>query len=305
MKEEKRHILKYLNNNLKGDFSTDELLSKHTWYKIGGPADFIVYPKDIEALISLVSFCRVVDVPINFIGEGANLLVCDAGFRGVIIKLSRHFNSIEMKNNTVNVDAGVLLPDLVLYCEKNSLGGVEYLSGIPGTLGGALIMNAGTSKGDISNSVQEVSTLDNQLNLEIINKNEIDFQYRFVPQFHERILLGCKLQLRYAEKSYLKEIRIDQIQERANKQPIDYPSCGSVFKRPAKYYVGKLVEDAGLKGFRHGGAMISNKHAGFIINSDNAKAKDVMYIIRKVQEEVYKSFNVELEPEVKFLGFDP
>jgi len=301
--KKERETLDYLKTRLSGQYLVDEPLALHTWYKLGGPADFFVYPRNLEDLRSLLHFCRTVDMCTYFIGEGANILSSDAGFRGVIIKLSRHFNSLQLEDDMLKADAGTHLEDLILFCEKNNLGGLECLSGIPGTVGGALIMNAGTGKGEIGDRVQGVYVLDEALEPSEMSSKEISFEYRSVPQLNAKVILGCKLKLHSEKESVLKAFRLHQLEERAAKQPLEYPSCGSVFKRPARHYVGKMVEEAGLKGFRYGDAMISDKHGGFIVNTGHAKASDIVYLIRKVQEKILDKFGVELEPEVKFLGF--
>lgn len=301
--KKERETLDYLKTRLSGQYLIDEPLALHTWYKIGGPADFFVYPRNLEDLRSLLHFCRAVDMCTYFIGEGANILSSDAGFRGVIIKLSSHFNSLQLEDDMLKVDAGTHLEDLILFCEKKNLGGLEYLSGIPGTVGGALIMNAGTGKGEIGDRVQGVYVLDEALEPSEMSSKEISFEYRSVPQLNAKVILGCKLKLHSEKESVLKAFRLHQLEERAAKQPLEYPSCGSVFKRPARHYVGEMVEEAGLKGFRYGDAVISDKHGGFIVNTGHAKASDIVYLIRKVQEKILDKFGVELEPEVKFLGF--
>jgi UDP-N-acetylmuramate dehydrogenase len=303
MKSQKQDLLTYLNKNFAGNYLLDELLSQHTWYRIGGPADVFVYPQHIEDLIDLLSHCRTLDIETCIIGEGANILVHDAGYRGVIIHLAKYINKIAVEGEIITADAGAFLRDLVLLCEKHSLGGMECLSGIPGTVGGALIMNAGTHRGEIGERVSEVSLLNEDCEPIVMDRSHISFKYRNVPELQGHVLLGCKMVLSHEEETILKERRIAQLKERAAKQPVEYPSCGSVFKRPPGYYVGKMVEDLGLKGFRYGDAMISEKHGGFIINLGNAEASHVLYLIEKIKDEVYKSFNVQLEPEVRFVGF--
>jgi UDP-N-acetylmuramate dehydrogenase len=299
----KKELWNYLNKHFTGEYLIDELLSLHTWYRIGGPADFFVYPRNAEDLIGLLHQCRALDINIYFIGEGANLLVSDDGYRGIMINLTRHFKDLSQNDNTVTVSSGALLRELVLFAERNGFGGLEYLSGIPGTVGGALTMNAGTHLGEIGDSVGEVYLLNTSFEPVVMTGAQIDFRYRTVLQLQEKILLGCKLALYHEEESILRERRIEQQQRRATAQPLEYPSCGSVFKRPPGHYVGKMVEDLGLKGLHYGDAMISKKHGGFIVNLGNAKASHVMYLIEKVKDEVDKHFHVQLEPEVRFVGF--
>lgn len=299
----KKALVKYFDRHFTGEYVIDEPLSLHTWYRIGGPADFLVYPRDPKDLIALLRQCQTLEVERYFIGEGANVLVSDAGYRGVIINLTRYFTGITRTETIITVSAGVLLQDLVLFSETHSLGGVAYLSGIPGTIGGALMMNAGTNQGEIGDTVSEVYLLNDAFEPVVVPREHITFNYRSVPQLQEKPLLGCQLQLYHAEEALLREIRLTQLTQRAAKQPLDYPSCGSVFKRPTGYYVGKMVEELGLKGLRYGDAMISKKHGGFIVNLGNATADHVRYLIEKIQAEVYQHFGIQLEPEVKLVGF--
>lgn len=301
----KQELQRYLDRCMAGDYVMDEPLSLHTWYRIGGPADFFVYPPHFEALVNLLRYCKKYDIPTSMLGEGANVLASDDGYRGVIINLTKHFGTITRDGTyEVKAEAGVILHDLVLFCEKQQLGGLECLAGIPGTVGGALIMNAGAHRGEIGDRVKEVYLLDQHLEQITVEKSHIHFNYRNVPELHDRILLGCTMTLAHEPTSILKTRRIELLKERAAKQPLEYPSCGSVFKRPPGYYVGKMVEESGLKGLRHGDAMISEKHGGFIVNLGKAKASHVLYLIEKIKEEVYTRYQVQLEPEVRFIGME-
>lgn len=303
MKNYKQETEYFLKHKFEGDFLINEPLTNHTWYKIGGPVDFLVYPKNLIDLKNILSFCLTGQIPVYFLGLGANILVNDPGLRGVIIKLSGYFNFIEKSGDLLKVGAGTRLQDLIIFCEKNELGGLEYLSGIPGTVGGALIMNAGIDKGVISDVVEEVLCLDIDFNELNLKKSEISFGYRSAPELQDKIIFSCFLKFTHQDEEKLRKIRLEQLEKRRKTQPVEYPSCGSVFKRPPGYFAGKLIEDAGLKGFRKGDAMISDKHAGFIVNLGQAKAKDVKYLIDKIQDVVLEKFNVLLEPEVRFLGF--
>ncbi len=298
-----QEFLKYLDSRFAGDYLLNEPLSNHTWYKIGGPADVFVYPHHPEDLIGLLQQCRFLDLETYFIGGGANLLVHDDGFRGVMINLGRYFTTIVRHETMLSVGAGVPLQRLVWFCEAEGLGGLEPLSGIPGTVGGALIMNAGTHAGEIGQSVAEVSLLNDTLTPMSMSQDQIAFGYRSAPELQNKPLLGCTLNLYIEETATLRAFRLDQLARRQAKQPIECPSCGSVFKRPPGYYVGRMVQELGLKGLRHGDAMISEKHAGFIVNLGNATAEDVRYLIEKIQEEVRTHFDVTLETEVRCVGF--
>ncbi|MFC1887389.1 UDP-N-acetylmuramate dehydrogenase [Candidatus Cloacimonadota bacterium] len=299
----KRELNKFLNKQLGYDFLINADLKEHCWYRIGGPADYVVYPKDDLQLSEILQACLDSNEPYFILGSGANLLISDNGFRGVIIKLTRYFNKIELEGNTVTVGAGVNLDRLVLFCEENGLAGVAELAGIPGTLGGALTMNAGTDKGVISDVVVDVNLLDPKLNCMTYKNEQIGFGYRTATLLQDKVICGCRLKLIAGDRQELQEIRLSQLKIRKEKQPLQYPSCGSVFKRPPGNYAGKLIEEAGLKGFRYGNAQISEKHAGFIVNLGNAKASDVKFLIDKIEEEVFEQFSIRLEPEVRLLGF--
>ena len=304
MKKKYPEISAFFRNRFRGFFREKEELAAHTWYKIGGPADFFALPMTRDALVDLVQRCRELEFPVYFLGDGSNILVSDDGYRGVVISLKGFFNRISISGNVLEIDAGVMLQDLVLFCEQRNLGGLEYLSGIPGTVGGALIMNAGTSNGEIGDRIENVYFIDSDLEASALGKNEISFGYRKAPELQNHVIIGCRLYLEFQEERLLRQRRITQIEKRAAKQPLEYPSCGSVFKRPPENYVGSMVEELGLKGIRHGDAMISEKHGGFIINLGKAKATDVLYLIRMIQEKISKHYSVELEPEVRFVGFE-
>lgn len=299
----KKELEQYLNTRLMGEYLQDEPLFKHTWYRIGGPVDFLIYPGNVEDLRNLLHHCRMLDVPTYMLGEGANLLISDAGYRGVMISLKRYFTTMTVEHDRVHVLAGTLLQYVIEYCENRSLGGLQGLSGIPGTVGGALTMNAGANHGEIGDHVKEVFILNDELEVESLIRNQIRFGYRSAPELQERIIISCTFVLYHEDTSLLRQFRLNQIAEREIKQPLDCPSCGSVFKRPPGFYVGKMVEELGLKGFRYGDAMISEKHGGFIVNCGHAKASHVRYLIQKIQAEVEKHYHVTLEPEVRFVGF--
>ncbi len=292
----------YLSNNFKGTYRFNEPLFRHTTYHIGGPADYFVRPYDVNSLKEVLDFCRRNEINEYVLGNGSNILASDSGFRGIVIKLD-YLNSIESKELYVKCGSGVKLSHLILYNENSGLAGLHSLSGIPGTVGGVLAMNAGTSYGEIGDYVQEVCVLDEFLNYRSIKKEEISFNYRSVPALDDKIILGCSFSLYNKDKIKLKECRLRKLEKRAEKQPLEYCSCGSVFKRPPVGYVGEMIEKVGLKGFRKGDAMISEKHAGFIVNLGHAKAEDIMYIIKKVQEVINRKYSVKLELEVKLLGF--
>ncbi len=293
----------FFDTQFAGTYLRDEPLARHTWYRIGGPADILAYPASVEDLYHVLQHCRALDVPICMLGEGANLLVSDSGYRGVMISLARHLTDMRVNDTQVTVQAGTLLKDVIEFCEHHSLGGLQGLSGIPGTMGGVLTMNAGANRGEIGDCVTTVSVLNSTLDAVELKREQIAFGYRSAPELQHAYILGCTLQLTCDDEERLRQFRLRQIAEREAKQPLDCPSCGSVFKRPAGFYVGKMVEELGLKGFRYGDAMIAEKHGGFIVNCGNATAAQVLYLIRKVQDAVATRYHVELEPEVRLIGF--
>ena len=298
------HVRTWVEEQCPGRFLLNVPLAPHTWYRIGGPAALLVYPQDQTELVDLLHECRRTDAPIFLIGDGANLLVADEGFDGVVICLSRHLRSITSLGTTVTVQAGALLRDAVYFCEQRGLSGIECLAGIPGTIGGALTMNAGIDSGDIGAAVESVSLLDESLQPRTLSRAEIDFGYRSAPQLQDRVVLECTLRCGAGNEPEMRAARLDLLRRRAAKQPLEYGSCGSVFKRPAGKFVGRMVEESGLKGTRRGDAMISDKHAGFIVNLGCATAQDVLYLIRLVRDEIRKRYGIVLEPEVRFLGID-
>jgi UDP-N-acetylmuramate dehydrogenase len=301
--KQQQKLKQFFDTQFAGAYLQNELLMWHTWYRIGGPAEFLIYPHDIEDLRNVLQLCQTLNISTYILGEGANLLVSDAGYQGVMICLKQYFKAIQRQDECVHVMAGALLKDAIEYCEAHSLGGLQGLSGIPGTIGGVLTMNAGTNRGEIADCVKTVSVLNHAFEYYELTCEQIVFGYRSAPELQNTYILGCTLQLYPEDKESLRQLRLQQIAERERKQPLDCPSCGSIFKRPKGFYVGKMVEELGLKGFRYGEAMISEKHGGFIINCGKAKAAHVMYLIKKIQEDVEKHYHIVLEPEVRFIGF--
>lgn len=297
-------IKTYFKNEFIGEFSFDEPLNNHTWYKIGGAAAVLCSPESEDSLISLLKKCREYEVGFFILGDGANVLVSDSGYDGVVITLKNSMDKCFVHDLTLFAEAGAYLNDVILLAQDNGLAGLESLSGIPGTLGGALYMNAGIDSGNIGDVVDKVMILNENFEMVTLEAKDIDFGYRNVPQLNDKIILATMLKMKPSSSEELSKFRGELLQKRAEKQPLGCPSCGSVFKRPNGFFVGKMVQDLGLKGFRVGDAEISEKHAGFIINKGNATAADVMAVINKIKKEVLKNYKVELETEVKFLGFD-
>lgn len=282
----------------------NEPMSAHTWYRIGGPCDFYCYPENLPELRALVQWCQEQRYPYLVIGKGTNVLISDEGLRMLVIDLSKGFSAIRFDDNRCYVEAGVQVPKLVLECEKQGLGGLENFAGIPGSVGGALKMNAGCLGRSFYDFVEHITICDHG-NIREMKNNQIEFHYRHVPLFDdpEIIALSAVLRLQSAEQSVLEKIRKESLEKRKNTQPIHHPSCGSVFKNPPGDFAGRLIEACGLKGYRHGGAAISELHANFIINEGNASAHDVLHIIRVIQKTIKEKFNIHLSPEVRLYGF--
>lgn len=284
----------------------NEKMSKYTTMKVGGPCDCIVFPDEISKIKEIIEFCKNENITFFVIGNGSNLLVKDEGIHGVVIKLGHRFSKIEIDGEYILAYAGATMPALSQLAKKNSLKGLEFACGIPGTIGGGVKMNAGAYGSQISDILYEVTYMDEKEEIKTIKNKECSFGYRksiftINPNY---VILSAKFKL---EKGNIDEIE-NKMREnslaRKTKQPLEYPNFGSVFKRPEGYFVGKLVDDAGLRGYKIGGAQVSTKHTGFIVNVDNATCKDVLDLIGYVQTTVYNKFNVKLTPEVIIIGGD-
>lgn len=281
----------------------NESMKNHTSFKIGGDADFMVFPKSVEEIKNIISLCKNENVKYMVMGNGSNMLVSDKGIEGVIIKISDSMSYVEIRDEEIYAEAGVLLSTLSHKALDASLSGLEFASGIPGTLGGAVVMNAGAYGGEMKDVITHVGYMDKDGNIQEIKNEDAEFSYRkSIFSENEYIVIYVKMKLFTGERDEIKEKMADFNQRRRDKQPLNLPSAGSTFKRPEGYFAGKLIEDAGLKGYGIGGAKVSEKHSGFIVNYNNATAEDVNNLIADVQEKVKKRFGVELEPEVKFYG---
>lgn len=288
----------------KGEIWIDEPMREHTYFKIGGNADVLVTPKSVENLIKVLKFLSNKEVPVFFIGNGSNLLVKDGGIRGIVIK-SEKMNKIQIKGNSIIAECGAMLSDISDAAYDASLTGFEFACGIPGTLGGAVFMNAGAYDGEMSFVLESVRVLTPDLKVRTLHRDELDLGYRSsAVKKHNFIVLDALINLLPGDKKVIKEKIDDLTKRREDKQPLEFPSAGSTFKRPTGYYAGKLIQDAGLKGFKIGGAQVSEKHSGFVINRDSAKAKDVLALIEHIQKTVYVKYEVELNTEVLIVGED-
>ncbi len=285
-----------------------ELLSLHTTFRIGGPADYYLWPEDENQLLGVLNYCRQRNIPYFFIGNGSNLLVSDSGYRGAVISLQKHFKDImaeETEDGAVlTAGGGVLLSVLAAKAAEYSLTGLEFASGIPGTLGGAVMMNAGAYGGEICQVLTGARVLCADRSIRQYSNEELLFGYRHSRLMEEHgIVISAEFFLKKGDAGEISERMADLNRRRREKQPLEYPSAGSTFKRPKGYFAGKLIEDAGLKGYRVGGMEVSEKHSGFVINKDHGTAAEALQLIQDIQRIVGERFHVLLEPEVRLLGF--
>ncbi|MCI6120726.1 UDP-N-acetylmuramate dehydrogenase [Bariatricus sp. SGI.161] len=282
---------------------TEEPMKNHTTFRVGGPAEFFVMPRTAEEVKKVIDLCRRESFPYYIIGNGSNLLVSDQGYRGVVLQIYKEMSCIEIEENVIVAQAGALLSAIANKALENGLTGFEFAAGIPGTLGGACVMNAGAYGGEMKDVLEEVTVLTEEGEVLIIPKENLELGYRTsIIARKGYIVLEARIQLREGEKEAIKSLMEELKDKRVSKQPLEYPSAGSTFKRPEGYFAGKLIQDAGLRGFSVGGAQVSEKHCGFVINRENATAADVAELMRQVSARVEEEFGVKLEPEVKRLG---
>ena len=293
-----------LNNVIgKDSILIDEPMSRHTTFRVGGPADFFVTPKAKEEVRDVIRICKEAGMPYYIIGNGSNLLVSDAGYRGVIVQIYKEMNEVKVEGDLVKAQAGALLSGIAAKALGAELSGFEFASGIPGTIGGACVMNAGAYGGEMKDVLESVTVLTGEGKIIELGRNELELGYRTsVIAKKGYIVLGAALKLERGDGEKIKTYMDELKEKRVTKQPLEYPSAGSTFKRPEGYFAGKLIEDAGLRGFQVGGAQVSEKHCGFVINRDHATAADIMELMRQVQIRVKENSGVDLEPEVKRLG---
>lgn len=281
----------------------NEKMEKHTTFRIGGPADYFVMPSDVTDVKAVIELCEQEKVPYYVVGNGSNLLVGDKGFRGVIIQIAGNMNQMQADGEVITAQAGCSLAQIAGKALDEELAGFEFAAGIPGTLGGAVRMNAGAYGGEIKDVLESAVVLTREGKVMELSVNEMEFGYR--TSIIERTgwtILGGKIRLHKGKREEIKAVMDDLREKRVSKQPLEYPSAGSTFKRPKGYFAGKLIQDAGLRGFRVGGACVSEKHSGFVINIDHATADDVVSLMEQVDEKVRAQFGVGLEPEVRRIG---
>lgn len=281
---------------------TDEPMSAHCTFRCGGSAEIYVVPGSVEQLVDVINLCRQADYPYMVIGNGSNILVRDEGYKGVIIEVNSRISQIDVVGEDIIADAGAKLSTVAIAAMENDLAGFEFAHGIPGNIGGAVMMNAGAYGGEMKDVIKWVKVLDKDGIERTIEASEMEMGYRTSIISKERMtVLQVCIGLMLGSAEEIGMIMQMFMQRRRAKQPLDYPSAGSTFKRPEGYFAGKLIEDSGLKGYTVGGAMVSEKHCGFVINYDNATASDVIQLMKDVQAKVKEQFDVELEPEVRII----
>ena len=284
------------------DIKIDEKLSEYVNFKVGGPADILLIPNSKEQVIKSIKICKENNIPFYLIGNGSNILVRDGGFRGVVLSL-KNVKNIYVDGEKNEAECGVMLKEVSDKAIENSLTGFEFACGIPGTIGGAVFMNAGAYDGEISKVIESAEVIDENCNIIRLSREELDFGYRSSLVMKKGYtVLSAVFKLEKGQVKTIKELIEDLTNKRESKQPLEYPSAGSTFKRPTGYFAGKLIQDAGLKGYSIGGAAVSEKHSGFVINKGNATAKDITDLIKHIQDEVKKQFGVDLHPEVRIIG---
>lgn len=296
-------------NRLRMFLEEDEILLRepmknHTYFEIGGDADLLAMPDSVEKLVRIYRFAKEEGLPIFLIGNGSNLLVKDGGIRGLVLKTER-VNTIRVEGQRIVAACGALLSDISDVAYTHSLSGFEFACGIPGTLGGAVFMNAGAYDGEMSFVLESVTVLTPAMEVKTLPKEELELGYRTsAVKKNDYIVLEATMALKPGDSEEIRLKIEDLTKRREDRQPLEYPSAGSTFKRPVGYYAGKLIQDAGLKGYQLGGAQVSEKHSGFVINRGNASAEEVLALIAYIQATVKEKFGVDLATEVLIVGED-
>lgn len=284
---------------------TDESMARHTTFRIGGNADVFVLPASIEELLAVLKLTKRYSVPLTVLGNGSNVLVRDGGIRGAVVSFGKPFSYIEMEGAHIKAGAGAMLGTVSLFAANHALSGLEFAVGIPGSLGGAVFMNAGAYDGEMSQVISEVTTVTPEGEIRRYRTKEMDFSYRHsVFQQNGHIICEIELTLRESKAAAIQEKMAEFTRRRMEKQPLDKPSAGSTFKRPPGFFAGTLIDEAGLKGFTVGGAQVSGKHAGFVINKGGATAADVLSLIEEIQRRIEEKNGIRLTPEIRIIGED-
>lgn len=299
-------IKKLLEERLAPDsVCTDELMSRHTTFRIGGPASVFVTPKSEKDLVTAIEICRSQDAPYFILGNGSNLLVSDQGYDGVVVHIGSDLRDISVEGTEITAKTGAMLSQVAHAALAHGLTGMEFAAGIPGSLGGACIMNAGAYGGEMSQILVGVRALDDKGQIVELAADQLELGYRHSIMMEKQyVVLGARIHLEKGDPEKIQAQMDDLKEKRIAKQPLEYPSAGSTFKRPEGAFAGKLIMDAGLRGFRIGDAMVSEKHCGFVVNAGKATAEDVCGVISHVQQVVMEKYGKELEPEIRFLGFE-
>lgn len=280
----------------------NESMAKHCTFRCGGEAEIYIVPGTVEELVQVIAACKESDYPYMVIGNGSNILVRDEGYKGAIIEINNRISSIDVIGEDIVADAGAKLSAVAIAAYENDLAGFEFAHGIPGNVGGAVVMNAGAYGGEMKDVIKWVKVLNDNNEVEKIEAEDLELGYRTsVIAKKGMVVLQMCIGLQIGSAGEIGEMMQILMEKRRFKQPLEYPSAGSTFKRPEGYFAGKLIEDAGLRGYRVGGAMVSEKHCGFVINYDNAAATDILKLIRVVQDKVKEHSGVTLEPEVKII----
>ncbi len=281
----------------------EEPMSRHTTFRVGGEAECLIQIKEEEELIKLVPYLNRVGQRYFILGNGSNLLVGDKGYRGIVISLGGGMNKIEVDGNRICVQAGALLSQTAIAAREAGLSGMEFAVGIPGSVGGGIVMNAGAYDGEMKQITESVKVMDVEGRILTLDNDTMEFGYRTsIIKNRPFIVLEVVLRLQAGDKEKIQQKMDELMAKRISKQPLNFPSAGSTFKRPEGYFAGKLIMDAGMRGYSIGGARVSDKHCGFIVNTGTATAADIKEVIEEVQERVKERFRVTLEPEVVFLG---
>lgn len=296
-------LLEKLSGCTTKDIKVNEPMSKHTTFRIGGPADYLATPANAKELVDLINVAKENNLPITLIGNGSNLLVRDNGIRGLVIKIANQMAAENINGNVLTFDAGISLALASHKAAKLGLTGMEFASGIPGTIGGAAYMNAGAYDGEMKNIIKSVRILKEDGSIQELSNEDMQFGYRkSVIQGTNNIIISVSVELTPGNQDSIYAKMADFTERRTTKQPLDKPSAGSTFKRPPGYFAGTLIDQAGLKGYTVGGAQVSEKHAGFVVNIGNATCADVLQLIKDVQAKIKEINGVDLETEVLVLG---
>lgn len=302
----KEYVYKHLLNILdEKDIKLDEPMKKHISFRVGGPADILVKPRTEEQIKNIIDFAKKENIPYIVKGNGSNLLVRDGGIRGIVIEITDNFNSYEIEDKIIKVQSGALLSIIGRAALKQNLKGFEFAAGIPGTIGGALAMNAGAYGGEMKDIVKSVRLMDTDGNIFNFSNEDMQFGYRkSILSKSDYIVLDAEIELEKGDYEEIKEMMKDFSNRRITKQPLNLPSAGSTFKRPEGYFAAKLIDDSGLRGLTLRNAQVSDKHCGFVVNLGDAKASDILDLMYVVKSTVKNKFGVTLEEEVKILGED-